>query len=612
VTTAENPARAQRRRRAPLVVALAVTCPLLTSFVIIPTVPALAGRTGTTHFSNVPLLRPEGGTEPAIAVATDGTMAITALNSTLPLDFAYTNLWKGAFGSTPAYQGPIDARIDGSYGGADADVDIGATGTLHVTTLVEVFNPPLSKEQLGISSISCPGADTSNNYAQCTSQLIDTTNTDRPFIASDGSEVYIVYHDAGNSAGIRVQRSDDDGVTWNRVGDVTMGLGQITAGATYNNDIGPIVADPRSHAVYAIFSSGTPGLNKAKLPIMHRKVYVASSTDLGKHWTANLVYQGSPQTNFSNPFPGGLALDPVSGDLFAAVSDAHVVYFSKSTDGGKTWSSPVAILNVAPARTALFPAAAAFGGTVDVVYYGTSASSKDDPSAVWNVYMAKSTDSGEHFVQSSVTSTANHVGVVCTDGSACYRGDRQLADLFEVAIDPRSGLAAIAYAADTLGDPLSITSGSGRRTYLAKEGAFTKSLLDLPEEQMAGATTYVGLACPGDPLPTAVHTSTTPQIAVIMRGTCLFQDKAQSALDAGYDGFIVFNGLASTLFRPGDEVLTMFGGTYEDIPGEFVGHSTGLAIFDARSDADLVVGELGAPITVGRLRVQTVLAQEAA
>src|SRR3954451_19464131 len=136
--------------------------------------PTFAGKLSGPVFANTPLLRPEGGAEPAIAIAADGTMAVTALNQTFPLDFAFTNLWKGSFGSTPAYQGPIDARIDGAYGGADADVDIGDAGTLHVTTLVGVANPQNTFIQLGISSITCPAGDTSNDYAKCTSQLLDT------------------------------------------------------------------------------------------------------------------------------------------------------------------------------------------------------------------------------------------------------------------------------------------------------------------------------------------------------------------------------------------------------------------------------------------------------
>jgi hypothetical protein len=35
---------------------------------------------------------------------------------------------------------------------------------------------------------------------------------------------------------------------------------------------------------------------------------------------------------------------------------------------------------------------AAYGGTVNVVYYATTAASKDDPSAMWNVYLAQTTN----------------------------------------------------------------------------------------------------------------------------------------------------------------------------------------------------------------------------
>jgi hypothetical protein len=553
--------------------------------------PVAAKTTTVPQFSNVPLLRPEGGTEPAIAIAGDGTMAITALNPSFGLEFAFTNLWKGSFGSTPEYEGPIDARIEGSYGGSDADVDIGSTGTLHVTTLVLGLNSQFRGGQLGISSITCPGGDTSNHYSHCTSQLVDTNGTDRPWITSDGRRVYITYHDSGNSATIRVQRSDDDGITWKRVGDATAGLGGVTAASTFN-DAGPIVADPRTHAVYTMFTVRDAAET-------HKSVYVARSSDLGEHWTAHLISRLAA-TN-SAELPGGLAIDPVTGRLFTAFTDARSIFFATSADGATTWSSP-SVLNVGPAQTVVFPAAAAYGGTVDVTYYGTSASSNNDPSAVWNVYLAKSTDSGVHFGQSTVTATANHEGEICTDGSAC-RTDRILADLFEIAIAPRSRRAAIAYAADTVGAPFQITSGPHKGTYRSWEGLFTRSILTLPEALMKGSTTYVGLACPGEPVPPAPAPN-TQQIAVIMRGTCAFDEKAQSVVNAGYGGFVAFNSAAG-----GDGTLRI-GGTFKDIPGESVGHSTGLAIFNAAGDSELVVGETGAPISVGRLRVQAVLAQE--
>jgi hypothetical protein len=42
------------------------------------------------------------------------------------------------------------------------------------------------------------------------------------------------------------------------------------------------------------------------------------------------------------------------------------------------------------------------------------------------------------------------VGVICTSGTACAPGTRNLLDLFEVAIDPQTGLASVIYTDDTL------------------------------------------------------------------------------------------------------------------------------------------------------------------
>jgi hypothetical protein len=62
---------------------------------------------GAVSFSNTPLLRDDGASEPAISIHTNGTMAMTALSW---LTFG-TPLWSGPFGSTSTFRGIVDSAL---------------------------------------------------------------------------------------------------------------------------------------------------------------------------------------------------------------------------------------------------------------------------------------------------------------------------------------------------------------------------------------------------------------------------------------------------------------------------------------------------------------------
>ncbi len=407
------------------------------------------------------MIRPEGDSEPAVGIASDGTVAVTGLQWLFLPTFFGTHFWTGPFGSTPTFQGLLDAGLQKHgkqvFGSGDADFDIGSNNTLHATSLMVFINPTSRAAQLGVSAIVCPDLSSASfTLSNCTTHFVDTTQADRDWITSDGPRVYLSYHDSGVSSLIRVQRSEDDGFSWHRVGDPVVGQGGATAGATFNNVQGNLVADPGTHNVYDIYASGQPGILKAKT-LTANHIFVSRSTDGGKHWTANLVFQLPPPATFDNVFPA-LTVDPTNGNLYATFSEGRHVFFSTSNDRGSHWS-PAVVVNVAPATTAIFPWIAARAGTVDVVYYGTTASSKDDPKAVWNVYLAQTSDNGASFAQSLASNTSNHTGVICTNGTGCAPGTRNLLDLFKVAINPGNGRAAVIYTDDTLtkdsaGNPL--------------------------------------------------------------------------------------------------------------------------------------------------------------
>jgi hypothetical protein len=127
-----------------------------------------------------------------------------------------------------------------------------------------------------------------------------------------------------------------------------------------------------------------------------------------------------------------------------------------SKDRGVTWGAPIKV-NSGP-QTTTFPwIVAGDAGKIDIVYYGTSAkgpSPEEVPAdSKWRVWMAQSLnalDPRPTFKENPATEFM-HVGSICTSGTGCAAGTRDLLDFFQIDIDER-GLANIAYT-DNLNTP---------------------------------------------------------------------------------------------------------------------------------------------------------------
>jgi len=435
------------------------------SLMVAPTLVALAAGTTAvapsvaaagTAFSNTPLIATtpipgittapnadsSGDSEPAVAFSQDGRMAVDGLGWLSP----QVNLWTGTFGSTPSYFGAMDTDLQNhgagrtTFGDGDADVEFTSSGTLLLADLDIVVNHAFNNAQLGVNVTRCPAGSTSPD--DCTHVFLDTAGADRPWITTAGQDAWVAYHDSKNSALIRVKQSTDDGRTWRNVGSPIVGQGQATGEATFNNDIGPIVADPATGLLYEAYIAGQQQTKAHSAN--HNNIYVSHSSDGGRHWTAVLVFHAPPLTQLANFFPA-LAVDRVTHAVYTAWTDLHGVQVASSPQGGQDWSEPTTVSDI---ETTVMPWVAARNGKVDVVYYGTTASSPGDHAAVWNAYDSQWTGS---WSVKKVSNTPNRVGAVCLEGAACVNNtDRELLDLFEVAEDPITGKAVVVYTDSTI------------------------------------------------------------------------------------------------------------------------------------------------------------------
>ena len=93
-----------------------------------------------------------------------------------------------------------------------------------------------------------------------------------------------------------------------------------------------------------------------------------------------------------------------------------------------------------------------------------------------------------------------------------------------------------------------------------------------PGETVTGPTVSVGLACTANP---PARATSADQIALVERGTCSFQEKADNVAAAGYKTGIVFNNQAN-----GDQIVNM-AGERPELRFSFVSRSDGLRMLNS-------------------------------
>jgi len=132
-------------------------------------------------------------------------------------------------------------------------------------------------------------------------------------------------------------------------------------------------------------------------------------------------------------------------------------YLAVSKNQGQTWGPPIKV-NRGP-QTTTFPwIVAGDPGKIDIVYYGTNEKGFSPetvpPTSKWRVWMAQSLnalDPNPTFKENPATGFM-HQGAICTSGTGCAPGTRDLLDFFQVDVDAPLGMANIAYT-DNLNTP---------------------------------------------------------------------------------------------------------------------------------------------------------------
>jgi hypothetical protein len=351
------------------------------------------------------------GIEPRVKTDALGNIYAAAIQG-IP---AGTDAWKSTdggksfkyLGQPDGAQAASSIARGGGLGGGDEDLAIGTSGNVYINSLW------LGS---GTQSSSFNGGNTwvVNPFSS------DAPIIDRQWIASHGnSELYLTYKQVGvlltGTETVFVAKSFDGGITWPQIVPVTTPSLGIQPG-----DQGNIEVDPNNGNVYTVFF-GADG----------HTLYIARSTDGGKSFIVKLVFSAPSGTSLVNVFPS-LAIDKGS-NLYIVYSDSHNVFLTVSKDQAATWSVPVRVSNGSNTKSAIGPwITAGDAGKVNIAWWGTAATSNNDSTAQWRVFFSQSQNALQSiptFSQATATDIM-HQGAICTNGTGCADGTRNLAEYF--------------------------------------------------------------------------------------------------------------------------------------------------------------------------------------
>lgn len=357
----------------------------------------------------------QGGPEPVVTVAEDGTVFVAA---------------QDAAGGAPHFWASTDggrtfrASSPSSQTGGEVDIATGPGPVVFYTQLGPSGNVILHSSDRGASWTSSPLATATTQYF------------DREWVALDASSAFIVARDFQRSSAV-LSRSDDGGVTFLQQGQPWDASHE--PGTTNGN----LVTFPGGVALAYVCRDGNA-------------VCVATSADRGVSWAQHVV--ASRSVAVDNVYPV-LAAD--GQRLVVVWSDAESgrlsVWASRSDDRGASWAPAARVSDDSESATLAWVAANAGKTWVAYASTATALSSADDAAAArapWSV-MAARLDSGSLAVLTRGPAFPDpvHVGVISHPlgrGGKDGPFDRSFGDFLTVAVDGQ-GRAYVATVDTTRG-----------------------------------------------------------------------------------------------------------------------------------------------------------------
>lgn len=343
----------------------------------------------------------------------------------------------------PSYRGqpdsfPTNSLADvGADGGGDVDLAVGFEPPSVTTNGI----PNLTVVSLIAANVSSSRSQDAGNTFQKDPAASTIPADDRQWIeAYKGDFVFLFYRAPIPLTQLWVATSIDGGLTF----PVTS---LVSAGGTTP---GYIAVDQNSGMVYVGHSNSTSLLvsrahfdvNNPLSPLLFSTVTVDNTSAHGHLFDSVKVGH--------------------DGTAYGLWSDDHNIFYSYSTDQGKTWSPKTQVNdpnfvvndrfgNPQAVKTNVFPwMEAGSAGRADFVWYGTTEAGNDD-NADWNVFFAQATGANGAtpvFHQVKASDHFIHAGNI-SEGGLTGAANRNLLDYFQVSLDPQ-GAAVIAYADDHL------------------------------------------------------------------------------------------------------------------------------------------------------------------